>query len=108
MRENKFKRIIPFFHQWLLLAIISCPSGGIGRRVGLKIRSRKGCRFDSGLGHQNPYRTLYSHSSVENFSSTSLSTLFQTLSSKSTFLSPCLRLNVFVILAIISSRSRPV
>jgi hypothetical protein len=28
-----------------------CPSDGIGRRSGLKIRRRKACRFKSGLGH---------------------------------------------------------
>ena len=33
----------------------SCPSGGIGRHGGLKIRSRKACRFESGVGHQNVF-----------------------------------------------------
>lgn len=30
-----------------------CPSGGIGIRARLKIVSRKGCGFDSHLGHRN-------------------------------------------------------
>ena len=30
-----------------------CPSGGIGIRARLKIVSRKGCGFDSHLGHQD-------------------------------------------------------
>src|SRR5690606_39456683 len=38
----------------LFFATRTCPSGGIGRRRGLKIPRRKACRFDSGLGH-HPY-----------------------------------------------------
>lgn len=34
---------------WLLAA---CPCGGIGRRVGLKIRFREECQFESDQGHQ--------------------------------------------------------
>ncbi|CDS85766.1 hypothetical protein BN1097_540033 [Clostridioides difficile] len=31
---------------------MTCPSGGIGRRSGLKIhRTNTPCRFESGLGH---------------------------------------------------------
>ena len=30
-----------------------CPSGGIGIRARLKIVSRKGCGFDSHLGHKS-------------------------------------------------------
>src|ERR1700683_3099641 len=37
---------------------LGCPSGGTGRRAGLKIQYRKVCRFDSDLGHQPTPRTV--------------------------------------------------
>ena len=33
-------------------ATITCPDGGIGRRVGLKHQCRKACRFDPGSGYE--------------------------------------------------------
>ena len=47
-------------------AFLSCRSGGIGRRPGLKILcSKRTCRFDPGLRHQQSYR------GVEQFGSSS-------------------------------------
>lgn len=37
---------------------LRCPSGGIGRRRGLKILRRKACRFESDLGHQRKINRL--------------------------------------------------
>lgn len=37
----------------MLSVFTQCPGGEIGRRAGFKIRSRKGCRFDSGPGHHS-------------------------------------------------------
>ena len=47
-------------------AFLSCRSGGIGRRPGLKILcSKRTCRFDPGLRYQQLYR------GVEQFGSSS-------------------------------------